>query len=105
MLSSSRIQRSRRTGTKRQSTRDSDSPGGMPFQCIAERSMRTGTGTVGFRSPAEISVRMESCNYCLLSSLASATWAWCPASDTAFTNASALAGIDALPERMLRNIM
>lgn len=41
----------------------------------------------------------------LLSSLASAMWAWFPASDTAVTNALPLAGVDALPERMLRNIM
>jgi hypothetical protein len=40
-----------------------------------------------------------------LSSLASATWDWCPASATAFTKASALAGVVTLPERMLRNIM
>src|SRR5580704_7578521 len=44
-------------------------------------------------------------DYCLLSSRASAMWDWCPALDTAFTNACPLAGVDALPERMLRNIM
>lgn len=37
--------------------------------------------------------------------LASATWAWWPASDTAFTKASPLAGVDARPERMSRNVM
>src|ERR1041384_2199659 len=40
-----------------------------------------------------------------LSSLASAMFACCPAFDTAFMNASALLGVDTLPERMLRNIM
>src|ERR1700687_489983 len=40
-----------------------------------------------------------------LSSLASATFAFSPASDTALRNASALRGVATLPERMLRNNM
>jgi hypothetical protein len=40
-----------------------------------------------------------------LSSLTSAMCACCPASDTAFINASALFGVGALPERMLWNVM
>src|SRR5580698_7263312 len=40
-----------------------------------------------------------------LFSLASATFDCCPASDTAFRNASVLAGAGTLPERMLRNII
>jgi hypothetical protein len=39
------------------------------------------------------------------SSLASARLACWPALETAFTNASALSGVDTRPERMFRNIM
>jgi hypothetical protein len=44
------------------------------------------------------------CDY-FLSSSASATRACWPASDTAFMNASALLGVAAFPERILRNFM
>lgn len=46
----------------------------------------------------------ELLNY-FFSSLASAMLAWCPALETAFTNASALSGVDTRPERMFPNIM
>src|SRR5580658_2566160 len=44
-------------------------------------------------------------NDCLLYYLASATWAWWPASDTACTNATPLSGVVTRPERISRNIM
>src|SRR5436305_5660948 len=43
--------------------------------------------------------------YYFFSSLASAMLACWPALETAFTNASALSGVDTFPERIFRNIM
>jgi hypothetical protein len=77
-------------------------PGGSPpMPCCRFVAL---TGTFGVSVSAKSRSPTASCDY-LLSSLASATRAWWPASETALTNASALAGVAALPERMLRNIM
>ena len=54
--------------------------------------------------PAEFAYSTSSCSY-FLSSFTSAIRACLPAPVTAFTNASALFGVDALPERMARNVM
>ena len=64
------------------------------------------TGTVRwFRSAKTMLCRKNPLPAYFLSAIASAMLACWPASDTALMNASALLGVDALPERMLRNFM
>ena len=76
--------------------------------CKLRRCELTGADTLAPASGPELRLGSERavtwCAY-LLSSLASAIFACQPASEMAFMKASALAGVAALPERMLRNIM
>ena len=63
------------------------------------------TETGGRSRSAGITSRMQMPPTYFLSSWSSAMCACWPASDTAFKNASALRGVVALPERMLRKVM